>query len=634
MNTHWSNQTILSRFRVDLALSGAEEAYRAWDQVSSQAVTLHLLTDQPDDDTSRRLDSRGQALAHFSHPAVSPYLGYFEYASRGFWVEGYLDAPRLRDILSSIPGQPLELTESLIYLKNLAAGLTALHAAGWAHANLCPENIRISRTGKVLIFGLFSARHLGEVPPLSTRYTAPDRALSPAYDVYSLGRILFEMLAGGLPEPLPDLRSLNPKAPEFLARQLPRALDAYANTRVNSAEEFFLTACLACRVEASAVPERIPLDSASAFSLGVWEFLPTLEPPHTPVLQSPVKEKRLRPLWFWPALGLAGLALGIGAWLLTSWLRPPGTAEVLLLSDPATTTAPAQVVSAGIQGIPTQPAVPSLAAPEGLGGKIVFTCTRKDLNQLCMVAPTGGDISRVTSESAHDYYPNFSPAGNMLLYSSNRSGSFNLYLKLLGSDVLTQLTKDIGEVAASAFSPDGTQIVFSNSVNGKPFELWQVSRDGGDAHRLYSGDGHISSAAWAPNGKSIAIAMSSAADLAAYDVYILDLASLTAAPLTKGKLPNTGGSVDWSPDGRSLLLFAGPAGDKNIFLFDIVSGKITQLTNGGNNAAPAFSPDGRWVVFNSQRNGNADIFVMHPDGTGVRQVTSDPEPDWQPRWSR
>jgi TolB protein len=251
-----------------------------------------------------------------------------------------------------------------------------------------------------------------------------------------------------------------------------------------------------------------------------------------------------------------------------------------------------------------------------------------------MVAPGGGDISRVTSEVAHDYYPTFSPSGDMLLFASNRGGGFNLYLKQLRDDTLTQLTNNTGEVSSSAFSPDGKQIIFSNSVDGKPFELWQVSPDGGDAHRLYTGEGNIASAAWSPNGKSIALAMSIAADPAAYDVSILDLATLTIAPLTNGKLPNTGGSVDWSPDGRSLVLFAGPPGDKNIFLFDIISGKITQLTKGGNNAAPAFSPDGNWIVFNSQRAGNADIFIMRADGSDVRQLTTDPEPDWQPKWSR
>jgi TolB protein len=222
----------------------------------------------------------------------------------------------------------------------------------------------------------------------------------------------------------------------------------------------------------------------------------------------------------------------------------------------------------------------------------------------------------------------------MLLFASNRSGNFELYVKLLSSDILTQLTKGIGEVSSSAFSPDGSLIAFSNSVGGKPSGLWLVNKDGTDPHKIYESTGNIAGAVWAPNGKSIAFAMSSAEALETYEIYIFDLEALTVGPVTKGHIPNAGGSVDWSPDGRSLLLFAGPAGDKNIFLFDIVSGHVRQLTNGGNNAAPVFSPDGRWVAFNSQRTGNAEIFIMKPDGSDVRQLTFDPEPDWQPRWGR
>jgi Tol biopolymer transport system component len=284
--------------------------------------------------------------------------------------------------------------------------------------------------------------------------------------------------------------------------------------------------------------------------------------------------------------------------------------------------------------LPTETVVPTLDAPDGLGGKIVFTCTRDDLNQLCLVAPTGGKITRLTSEYAHDYYPSFSPGGNMLLYASNRNGGYELYIKLLGSDILTQLTSDIGEVSSSAFSPDGNQIAFSNSVGGKPSGLWLVNKDGSNPHKIYESGGNIAGAVWSPNGKSLAFAMSSAEAMETYEIYIIDLGTLEVGPVTKGHLPNAGGSVDWSPDGRSLLLFAGLPGDNNIFLFDIVSGHIRQLTNGGNNAAPVFSPDGRWVAFNSQRTGNAEIFIMKPDGSDVRQLTDNPEPDWQPRWGR
>jgi len=48
---------------------------------------------------------------------------------------------------------------------------------------------------------------------------------------------------------------------------------------------------------------------------------------------------------------------------------------------------------------------------------------------------------------------------------------------------------------------------------------------------------------------------------------------------------------------------------------------------------PAWSPDGQWIVFQSQRSGNWDIYKIRPDGTGLTRLTSDAADDWQPNWS-
>ena len=102
--------------------------------------------------------------------------------------------------------------------------------------------------------------------------------------------------------------------------------------------------------------------------------------------------------------------------------------------------------------------------------------------------------------------------------------------------------------------------------------------------------------------------------------------------ITQG-LKGVGGSVDWSPDGKFLLIYAGPVGDKDIFKIDVSNSNFIQLTDGGNNAGASFSPDGLYVVFNSLRNDDqADLYIMRVDGTNQVQLTNDPEPDWGPQW--
>ena len=109
----------------------------------------------------------------------------------------------------------------------------------------------------------------------------------------------------------------------------------------------------------------------------------------------------------------------------------------------------------------------------------------------------------------------------------------------------------------------------------------------------------------------------------AFEVFLFDLQNAGAAPrqLSHG-LSGIGGSISWSPDQTDLLIFAGPVAAREIYRLDAKTGAATQLTFGGNNAAPAYSPDGQFIVFNSLRNdGQADLYVMHADGHSMRQLT-------------
>lgn len=268
------------------------------------------------------------------------------------------------------------------------------------------------------------------------------------------------------------------------------------------------------------------------------------------------------------------------------------------------------------------------------GGRIVFTCTRADFNQLCLVNADGTGYQQLSADQfANDYYPSFNPAGNGLLFASNRNGPFDIYLLLFAERSIQRITSFVGDVISPDFSPDGRQIVFANRPSDGPTSIWMVNRDGSDPHLFYAGSGPIVAVAWSPDGKSLAYAMQM--DLPnQYEIFVINLDGSGQRRLTNG-LSGIGGSISWSPDGTSLLISAGPVGGKEIYHLDFASGATVQLTNGGNNASPSWSFDGQYIVFNSPRNGNqSDIFIMNADGSDQRQLTTDPEPDWQPRWER
>lgn len=266
------------------------------------------------------------------------------------------------------------------------------------------------------------------------------------------------------------------------------------------------------------------------------------------------------------------------------------------------------------------------------GGRIVFTCTRAGFNQLCMVNADGTALQQLSADQfANDYYPAFGPQGNEILFASNRNGPFDIYLMLFAERTIQRITTNVGDVLSPDFSPDGRQIVFANRNSDDPTSIWIVNRDGSDPHLFYAGSGPIVAVAWSPDGRTIAYAMQ--VDLPnQYEVFLINLDGSGQRRLTNG-LSGIGGSLSWSPDGASLLISAGPVGGREIYRLDVVSGAPSVLTQGGNNAAPAYSPDGRFIAFNSTRSGGqSDLFIMNSDGSGQHQLTNNPEPDWQPRW--
>lgn len=316
--------------------------------------------------------------------------------------------------------------------------------------------------------------------------------------------------------------------------------------------------------------------------------------------------------------GLLLVLLAVGLCLLI----PVNSASFNILDQTFQRTLPTPLPTLSPTPLPTKTHI----------GRLIFTCTRGDYNQLCLINADGTDFQQLTKVEANNYYPVFSPLGGSIVYASNQDGGvFDLFLFVFDGSRLIRLTKSIGNVVSPSFSPDGKKILFANRAGEGPTSLWTVDNTGENANLLYAGPNTIVAADWSPDGKTIAFAMAvqSQDD---YEVFLMNSDGTNAVQLTNG-LPGIGGSLDWSPDGRYLLIYAGAQGDKNIFKIDVQAKTATQLTNGGNNAACSFSPDGQWIAFNSLRNNDqADLFIMRADGSDVRQITTDPEPDWQPQW--
>ena len=99
----------------------------------------------------------------------------------------------------------------------------------------------------------------------------------------------------------------------------------------------------------------------------------------------------------------------------------------------------------------------------------------------------------------------------------------------------------------------------------------------------------------------------------------------TRPPADRRRCPEDQFYPSFSPD-MTKLLFAttAPPGGRSIQVMDVATGVVTTLfdyTPQSYDSAPAWSPDGRRIAFESNLDGDMEIFVMNADGSNVRQIT-------------
>lgn len=99
--------------------------------------------------------------------------------------------------------------------------------------------------------------------------------------------------------------------------------------------------------------------------------------------------------------------------------------------------------------------------------------------------------------------------------------------------------------------------------------------------------------------------------------------------------PARDGAPNWFPDGRALV-FASEVGVERADIFRMNtdgSGRRNLTETSANDSTPSVSPSGELIAFESDRDGNDEIYVMAADGTNVRRLTQDPARDLAPAWS-
>ena len=166
-----------------------------------------------------------------------------------------------------------------------------------------------------------------------------------------------------------------------------------------------------------------------------------------------------------------------------------------------------------------------------------------------------------------------------------------------------------------------------------------MDADGNNPQRLTDNDFFDIAPSWSPDGKRIAFMSRRDGHFIgefglSYEIYVMDADGGNEQRLTNNRKNDS--SPSWSPDGKWIVFSSDRKGDDvnyEIYVMDADGGNQRRLTNNRvHDRSPSWSSDGKRIVFSSYRDGNGEIYVMDNDGGNQQKLTNNPHLDGDPAW--
>jgi Tol biopolymer transport system component len=286
----------------------------------------------------------------------------------------------------------------------------------------------------------------------------------------------------------------------------------------------------------------------------------------------------------------------------------------------------------------------SRATFPGTNGSLAYDAKIGKRYQLFTSKEDGSGVRQLTHFADSDaIWAAWSPSGNKIAFERDvYTGVFvtraAIYTMNADGSGLRSLTpKGSGE---PSWSPNGKLIVFGTLQFGKQATISVIAANGSRVRKLLTTplpckrfcEIGLLSPTFSPDGKRIAFAWHKKAGAAAIFTMNAGGGGLKqVTPWEKGGLTD---KIDWSPDGARIAFSSPGMGDlpgvsSNVFTVRPDGSGLVKLTynRGGkiNNGLDSWSPDGKKIVFVSNRTGTYEIYVMNTNGSGVTQITRGPE---------
>jgi len=286
-------------------------------------------------------------------------------------------------------------------------------------------------------------------------------------------------------------------------------------------------------------------------------------------------------------------------------------------------------------------------APDGRTLAIVDKTAENEPWCIYLLSVETGERRKLTTPSTRDDGDTklaFSPDGQTLVFVRSHQLVGDVYVSpgdlyvvpVAGGDPV-RVTSDGAEIYGVAWTPDGTEIVFSSDRAG-PSEyptLWRIPAKGGSPSPVVGVGDNTFDVSISAQGNRLAFSRMS------YDTNIYRVAMSvdssghrTTQPPTS-LISSTQADTDpqFSPDARKIAFISSRSGDPNLWVCDADGKNAAQLTVGLNLNTPNWSPDGRLIAFDAIIGGNDDIYVVSADGGSPRRLTTELSSEATPSWS-
>ena len=221
-------------------------------------------------------------------------------------------------------------------------------------------------------------------------------------------------------------------------------------------------------------------------------------------------------------------------------------------------------------------------------------------------------------------WPSFTRDGKRVVFHARIGGQAELFIADLVEpnnmnefSMVKRLTFGESYDFFASWSPDETQITFYGGRTGTP-QIFVMDADGSNVRNISNNYVHESDPTWSSKGE-ITFESHIAGNA---DVWVMNGDGTNRRNLTNNEFEDRFGA--WSPDGEKIVFSSDRDGDQDLYIMNRDGTDVRQLTNSdGTDHWPRWAADGSFITWvREAASGNSKVFMIKPDGTGEKQLTS------------